>query len=110
LRPGPLDRAEQRSFSGSVQTRLSRLGPPTKSNRSHEFAAIHKVIERAFKKIRKPYPRSVDPLHALQLCQISSDYSLFPAMAADVSKTLWSIRDIVNLLDTEYAKPVITED
>ena len=43
--------------------------------------------------------------HAVQLCADSPDVRITPAMAAGISNHVWSLEEIVWLLDTAEKKP-----
>ena len=61
-------------------------------------------LTNAFSKKAENHAHAGDPLHALQFVRIHQSLRITPAMAAGVTDTLWSLADMVRVIDDWEAK------
>src|SRR5690348_10683440 len=89
-----------RAPSGYVLTSI-RASRFTQSHvrRCRTLGPIRKHAARCVNRQGRPHLRAGHQLQALQLCSHPSDASRHPAMAAGVSKTLWTVDDVVKVVE-----------
>ena len=72
---------------------------------AHEHAPLHATDECLLKEARQPLPRAVALLHVLQLGRIHKTLRVTPAMASGLTDHLWTMEEIIGLMDEVAPKP-----
>lgn len=106
--PSEIVATEKRWIAGNPQKELVSTSYIERQN------LTVRMNSRRFTRLTNGHSKKLqNHIHALSIHYMVYNFARYhqtlrcsPAMAAGVSKTLWSIREVVNLLDTNYAKTV----